>query len=159
MYVPEIRFCGSGDLTAILNLNASSSWPWPDSVIVNDLKETSLAGISYLGAFGGPDPALLGYAVLGQESGAGLLMGLLVHQKYRRRGIGSQLLAAIGGCAAHLGLPRIALRVRESNAAAIALYEGFSFARGTTVRGYYSNGEDALLMSAPLPWRFLESGG
>ncbi|MBQ9564449.1 MAG: GNAT family N-acetyltransferase [Synergistaceae bacterium] len=159
MFVPEIRFCDSSDLPALLELNAVSACPWPESVIAGDLKKDSEAGISYLGAFAtSPGAALLGYAVLGRDSKkAGLLMGLIVRAEYRRRGIGSQLLSAVGDCAVYLGFARLKLKVRRSNAVAQSLYRGMSFAQDGVIRGYYSNGEDAILMSARLPFRGMES--
>ena len=157
MYVPNIRFCDASDLPDILALNASSPYPWPDAVIVNDMSESSAVGISYLGAFSvGREPRLLGYATLGQEADAGLLMALFVHQAHRRLGIASQLLTAVLSCAAYLEFPRLILRVRESNSAAIALYERMSFIRRGTCRRYYSDGEDAILMGVTLSRRFLE---
>ena len=162
MFVPEIRFCDLKDLPALLELNAASACPWPERVIRNDLRPESDVGITYLGAFAtSPDAALLGYAVLGRDSGqgggsaanAGLLMGLIVRARYRRRGIGSQLLLAVADCAKYLGFTRLRLRVRRSNDAAQALYRSMSFAPDGVSRGYYSNGEDAILMSAPLPFK------
>lgn len=152
MYVPEIRFCGLCDLPALIALNAMSQSPWPESIVEGDLREGSEAEISYLGAFStAPAEELLGYAVLGREGRAGLLMSLLVHPDFRRLGIGVQLLAAVGDCALYLNLRRLRLRVRRSNTAALSLYEGMSFRRETTCPGYYADGEDAIVMSAPLP--------
>ncbi len=158
VFVPEIRFCDSDDIPALLELNSASACPWPDSVIAGDLAPKSDVGITYIGAFAtSPGARMLGYAVLGREArhGAktGLLMGLTVRPEYRRRGIGSQLLAAAGDCAVYLGFKRMRLRVRRSNAAAFALYSGMSFAQEGVSRGYYSNGEDAILMSARLPFK------
>lgn len=108
--------------------------------------------ISYLGAFATTEAApMVGYAVLGREPGTGVLMALLVRPEFRRRGIGSQLLAAVGDCAVYLGYKRLRLRVRRSNGGAQALYAGLSFVREGTERGYYADGEDAILMTARLP--------
>lgn len=135
-----------------MELNGLSLCPWPESVMAGDFDENSSAGITYLGAFAtGPSQALLGYAVLGREKGEGLLMALIVRPELRRRGIGSQLLAAVGDCASYLGFDRLRLRVRRSNAPALALYKGMSFAQRSVSRKYYANGEDAILMSARLP--------
>ena len=154
MFVPDIRFCDSKDLPALLELNSASSCPWPDNVIASDLNPNSDIGITYLGAFAtSPGAKLLGYAVLGSERKAGLLMGLNVRPEYRRRGIGSQLLSAVGDCAAWLGFAKLRLRVRRSNTAAFELYKSMSFAQDGVSRGYYSNGEDAILMSARLPFK------
>lgn len=154
MYVPEIRFCDSADLPALFALNACSGAPWPEAVIRSDLREGADVELTYLGAFStAVGEELLGYAVLGREERFGLLMALTVHPGFRRLGIGSQLLNSVCECALYLGMGRLRLRVRQSNAAAIALYEGMSFRREARCPAYYSNGEDAILMSAPLPLR------
>lgn len=154
MYVPEIRFCGAEDLPALLELNATDLYPWPDAVIVEDLRAGSGVEVVYIGAFATTAEArLLGYAALGRESRAGLIMGLLVRAEHRRLGIATQLLSVAGDCAAYMGLDRLRLRVRRSNAPALALYERMSFTREGVSKGYYSDGEDAIVMSArsPLP--------
>ena len=79
------------------------------------------------------------------------MMALVVDSIYRRKGIGRQLLMAIGDCALYLNFRRLRLKVRKSNSGAIALYTQMSFVGETVRRGYYSNGEDAIIMSAALP--------
>ena len=78
-------------------------------------------------------------------------MALLVDKHFQRKGIGSQLLLAVSDCAMYLNMKRLMLRVRKSNIPAIALYSGMSFTSERVRQGYYSNGEDAIVMSAKLP--------
>ena len=152
MYVPDIDFLTFDDLPDILRINAASSCSWPEDVIRSDLSGDSNSETTYLGAFATTAEApLLGYAVLGREKRAGLLMALVVDAAYRRRGIGRQLLAAVGDCAVYMRFRRLKLKVRKSNSGAIALYTQMSFSGETVRRGYYSNGEDAIIMSAALP--------
>ena len=155
MYVPDIDFLTFDDLPDILRINAASSCSWPEEVIRSDLSQDSENETTYLGAFATTAEApLLGYAVLGREKRAGLLMALVVDSIYRRKGIGRQLLMAIGDCAVYMNFRRLRLKVRKSNSGAIALYTQMSFVGETVRRGYYSNGEDAIIMSAGLPLRF-----
>ena len=155
MYVPDIDFLTFNDLPDILRINAASSCSWPEEVIRSDLSQDSQNETTYLGAFATTAEApLLGYAVLGREKRAGLLMALVVDSIYRRKGIGRQLLMAIGDCALYLNFRRLRLKVRKSNSGAIALYTQMSFVGETVRRGYYSNGEDAIIMSAGLPLKF-----
>ncbi len=155
MYVPDIDFLTFNDLPDILRINAASSCSWPEEVIRSDLSQDSENETTYLGAFATTAEApLLGYAVLGREKRAGLLMALVVDSIYRRKGIGRQLLMAIGDCALYLNFRRLRLKVRKSNSGAIALYTQMSFIGETVRRGYYSNGEDAIIMSAGLPLKF-----
>ena len=155
MFVPEIDFLTFEDLPEILRINAKSSCSWPEEVIRADLSKDSKNETTYIGAFATTAEApLLGYAVLGREKRAGLLMALVVESLYRRRGIGRQLLMAVSDCAVYLHLRRLKLKVRKSNSGAIALYTQMSFSGETVRRGYYSNGEDAIIMSAGLPLSF-----
>lgn len=54
-------------------------------------------------------------------------LGMGVHPLYRRRGLGSRLLAACIGKAWDKGLTRIELEARADNLPAIRLYERFGF--------------------------------
>jgi ribosomal-protein-alanine N-acetyltransferase len=67
--------------------------------------------------------------------------------EYRRRGTGAALLQAVEAGA---DLPCIKLNVRASNLPAIRLYEGFGYGRANTWRGYYQDGEDALIFEKRL---------
>ncbi|HEY2981305.1 MAG TPA: GNAT family N-acetyltransferase [Anaerolineales bacterium] len=66
-----------------------------------------------------------------------------VHPDFQRRGIGRSLLRA---CEAKLKIPRLRLTVRISNGAAIALYEREGYRTVDIWKGYYSDGEDGIVM-------------
>lgn len=66
-----------------------------------------------------------------------------VNPQYQRRGIGRALLLA---CEDKLNQPTIKLTVRMSNQAAIALYEKEGYRNADIWKGYYSDGEDGLVM-------------
>ena len=152
MYLPEIDFLDFNDLPGILRLNAGVPYSWPEDVIRSDLSQDSQNETTYIGAFATTAEApLLGYAVLGREKRAGLLMWLLVDKAYQRRGIGTQLLLAVSDCAVYMNMKILRLRVRKSNTPAIELYSQMSFRRERIRQGFYSNGEDAIVMSARLP--------
>lgn len=77
--------------------------------------------------------------------------GLVVDERYRRRGIGSALIRACKDWAAAAGALNIRLEVRASNAAALALYQRHGFSPVGHRRAYYSAPvEDAVLLQAPL---------
>ena len=152
MYVPEIDFLTAEDIPAILRINANSEMSWPEEIIKSDLNNKSNNEITYIGAFALTTEApLLGYAVLGREKRLGVLMALIVDKNFCRMKIASQLLIAVSDCAMYLNFKRLMLRVKKSNSAAIALYSQMSFVREKVRQGYYSNGEDAIVMSAKLP--------
>ena len=152
MYLPEIDFLDYNDLPAILKLNANLPYAWPEEVIRSDLGQNSQNEATYIGAFATTAEApLLGYAVLGREKRAGVLMWLYVDEHYQRQGIGTQLMLAVSECAVSLNFRILRLRVRMSNERAIGLYSSLSFKQERVRQGYYSNGEDALSMVAALP--------
>ena len=62
---------------------------------------------------------------------------------YQRRGLGEALLAA---CESVLNQPRVRLTVRASNESALALYHKVGYHRVNIWHGYYSNGEDGIVM-------------
>jgi RimJ/RimL family protein N-acetyltransferase len=81
-------------------------------------------------------------------------LGMLVAEGWRRRGVGSALLAAGIDRARQAGAHKVALQVWPHNHAAIALYERFGFQVEGRLRRHYRrhSGElwDAILMGLPL---------
>ena len=71
---------------------------------------------------------------------------IAVAKKFRGQGIGTQLFAEIIRRAKLRGLTAITLEVRVSNVAAIKLYEKFGLKSVGVRKGYYEDGEDALIM-------------
>ena len=65
---------------------------------------------------------------------------------YQRKGIGRALLRA---CEAQLKTPRLRLSVRASNQAAITLYEQENYRTMDIWKGYYDDGENAMVMEKP----------
>lgn len=95
--------------------------------------------------------AVVGYALTLTAADEAQLLNIAVHPDARRRGVGIALLrAAMQECAA-AGAESMVLEVRESNAAARALYAAHGFAPVGRRKGYYhSPREDAIVMRAPL---------
>ena len=89
--------------------------------------------------------ALVGYLVSSRYDTVWHIMNVAVDPAHRRVGIATALLA---GLIERLAVnARYTLEVRESNAAAIALYERHGFrAAGRRRRYYQDNGEDAVIM-------------
>lgn len=71
---------------------------------------------------------------------------LAIDPNYRNQGLGQAILYALLVSAHHRGLEWATLEVRASNAAAIRLYEKFGFREVGRRKGYYSDGEDALIL-------------
>jgi ribosomal-protein-alanine N-acetyltransferase len=68
-----------------------------------------------------------------------------VHPQHRRRGLGRRLLQALLERAHGLGAERATLEVAAGNSAARALYAAMGFRTAGRRRGYYRNGQDALI--------------
>lgn len=99
------------------------------------------------------DGATIGYAVLMQGVDDAELLDIGIDAAYQRRGLGRAALEEMLALARELGKLRVVLEVRASNAAAIGLYRGASFAEIGLRRNYYpvQNGrEDAILMGREL---------
>jgi ribosomal-protein-alanine N-acetyltransferase len=74
-----------------------------------------------------------------------------VAAEWRSKGLGKALMLGVLDMARLLGCLRVNLEVRQSNAAAIAVYEKCGFKAVGLRPGYYEdNHEDAVLMSADL---------
>lgn len=77
----------------------------------------------------------------------GQITNVAVRKAYRKRGYGGEVLKALIAAARERDCEQIALEVRESNAAAIALYEKHGFAvAGRRKRFYKAPVEDGLVM-------------
>jgi ribosomal-protein-alanine N-acetyltransferase len=74
------------------------------------------------------------------------LIDVVTHPDARRRGLARALLKTLIAHAAGRQAALIALEVRRSNLAAIALYRGAGFRVVGVRRSYYPGGEDALDM-------------
>lgn len=74
---------------------------------------------------------------------------IAVDPEWRRRGVGSRLMAAAARAAAGRGYRNVTLEVRVSNKPAQEMYRRFGFAPAGIRRAYYpDNQEDALVMWA-----------
>ena len=83
-----------------------------------------------------------------RSQGVAWIATLCVLPELRRQGIASGLLAA---CESLIELPRIRLTVRETNQAALRLYERFGYRRVDRWARYYRDGGAALVLQKDLP--------
>lgn len=66
--------------------------------------------------------------------------------EFRRTGLARRLMALAEDHAVEMGGESLTLEVRESNGAAIAMYEMLEYDRAGISAGYYQNGESAVVM-------------
>ncbi len=122
------------------------SMPWSESMFISELNNPAC---SYFAAFNNGE--LIGYSGMLAVLDEGYISNIAVHPEHRRQGAGSALMNALIEKAAGKELAFLTLEVRESNTAAILLYEKFGFVRVGKRRGYYERPkEDAVLMTLNL---------
>jgi ribosomal-protein-alanine N-acetyltransferase len=81
----------------------------------------------------------------------GHVVSRAVLEGYRRKGIGESLMKkGMDSMRDDYGAKEVYLEVRVSNEPAIRLYEKLGFKKVKVIEGYYSDGENAYLMAAPL---------
>ena len=131
-----IRPIGSRDFEEILDIEAQAS---PKSQY--DLRELKFLHRRYPRTFlVAAGDQIDGYIVFSLD---GHIASMAVRPERRRRGIGTRLLKeAITYCAGK----SLRLEVRVSNLGAIDFYLNLGFEKRAKVRGYYHDGEDALIM-------------
>jgi [ribosomal protein S18]-alanine N-acetyltransferase len=142
-----VRRLSYADLPQVIAIERRSfPTPWSLAMFVLELSKPS--GICLAATV---DGRVAGYLVCARYDAVWHLMNICVDPDRRRQGIACALLARL---IERIGDPhaQLTLEVRQSNDAAIALYERFGF-RGTGLRHryYQDNGEDALIM-----WRMAD---
>lgn len=134
------------DLNALRKLEKISfdkdAWPlfdlvavltFPDVIRLKAVEDDQMVGF----VAGDPRP----------RDGWGWIATIAVDPRYQRRGIGTALLKS---CEIQLGVPRSRLTVRMSNQGAITLYEREGYKMIDVWKGYYNDGEDAIVMEKEL---------
>ena len=138
----DIRRLAYADLPQVIAIERRA-FPTPWSLAMFVLELSKPAGVC-LAAL--RDGALVGYCVCSRYDTVWHLMNVAVDPQERRQGIATALLRDLFSRIDDDGA-RYTLEVRQSNTAAIALYEVHGFrAAGVRRRYYQDNGEDALIM-------------
>jgi ribosomal-protein-alanine N-acetyltransferase len=107
------------------------------------------------------DGKIVGYIMNRIETGIGYIRKLIVKkghvvsiavlEGYRRMGIGEELMRrGMASMRDEYGAKEVYLEVRVSNEPAIRLYEKLGFKKIKVIEGYYSDGENAYVMAAPI---------
>jgi ribosomal protein S18 acetylase RimI-like enzyme len=91
-----------------------------------------------------------GFILTEQAAEEGHIITLDVVEAYRRRGIGSLLLAAAEQEAASRGGKRMVLETATTNKAAIALWKKHGYRETGTIANYYGHGQNAFEMQKRL---------
>lgn len=78
------------------------------------------------------------------------ILNVAVKKEYRGQGLAKKMLGEMENQAKKLGASKSFLEVRVGNQAAIGLYRRFEYENLRVRKGYYEDGEDALIMCKQL---------
>jgi ribosomal-protein-alanine N-acetyltransferase len=138
----KIRRANIDDLKEIYRIEKES---FPDPYPYGLLKAFLFHPGVYLVAI--VEEKIIGYCIgIIRNEDIGHIISIAVDKNYRRRGIGTILLRNTINELMKLGARKIRIEVRESNIAAIKLYEKIGFREKEKIYGYYSDGETAIVM-------------
>ena len=79
------------------------------------------------------------------RGGHGHISGIAVDKEYRMKGIGTSLLKMLEDEFRNDAFDTVTLEVRKSDRVAIQVYEKHGYKPTYTVKGYYADGEDAVV--------------
>lgn len=123
----------------------SHSHPWAESLL---RKSETQVGCNRVWLENGQ---VVGYFFSQCVAGEASLLNIAVDPSFQGKGFGKKLLQAFLDCMRERGAQEVWLEVRESNVAAISLYQGLEFNEFDRRVNYYptkkGHKEDALIMS------------
>ena len=101
------------------------------------------------------DDEVIGYVLCHEDVvnriRTGIVISVAVDARYRKLGIGEELMKRAHYAMRMRNIPMAGLQVRKSNVTAIAMYRKMDYIVNTTIPQYYSNPqEDGLLMTLVL---------
>ena len=138
-----IRSATEEDLSHIHKIEQESfTLPWSFDALEYEIHyEDSRFEVAIL------DNHIVGFSILRQISVDAEIINIAVSKSHRRRGIADKLINSILSYASDNALESIYLEVRQSNEAAIKLYEKHGFMSLGTRKDYYTDPlEDAITM-------------
>ena len=135
---------GDNERIALLEKECFSD-PWSYGMIC----DTSQAS-NFLGLVAEIEGEVVGYLGSAFVLDEGEILLVAVDGRYRRRGIGEALVNKMTEDLKEKGVLKLFLEVRRSNQSAYNCYEKCKFTPIGVRKGYYSNGEDAIVMERSL---------
>ena len=148
MQIADLDFCVPEDLKSLVEIEkACFAIPWEEGLIADDLNGGGTS-IYLKASF---KNVVAGYGVLGQNDSSAHLMNIAVLPAYRRHGVALQIMAAFDVLASEWRCRHMYLEVRASNTGARAFYAAIGFVYSSRIRGYYNDGEDALMLVSRVP--------
>jgi len=144
-----LRLMAPGDLRQVLRIEANSfAHPWSERDFVEHLESSNSVALVAEGR--GP---ILGYVVYGIGTACIRLHSCVVRREFRRRGIGSRMVASLASLAAERESAGIVTKVPERNVGAQLFFRQCGFRAVRILRGYLMDEQDAYVMEFHLPER------
>lgn len=141
-----LREMTKSDLAKVLKIERESfSDPWTENMF-QDLFDSS----QYKNYVAEENGQILGYMSVIATFYLFEVINIAVQSESRRLGVASLLMEKVISLAKEFSVERVFLEVRGSNLPAQNLYRKFGFKQDGVRKGYYQDGEDALLMSLSL---------
>ncbi|MCL1878473.1 MAG: ribosomal protein S18-alanine N-acetyltransferase [Defluviitaleaceae bacterium] len=114
----------------------SFSEAWSENSIKCEIMSPTT--ITYVAIDGGEQDTLVGHVYMRHLINEGHIINLAIKKSHRRRGIASMLIKKLIEVAHKREMIGLTLEVRESNRAAIALYQQHEFAEEGVRKNYYT---------------------
>ena len=145
-----IRKMQESDLEEVIKIEqASFSMPWTKEAMADSLKNEN--NVYLVAEYAGK---IAGYCGMWGIAGEGQINNVAVDLPYRRKGIAYQMMQAFIKEGCKKNLTEFTLEVRESNTAAIRLYEKIGFQNEGIRKNFY----DAPKENAVIMWLRLGAG-
>jgi [ribosomal protein S18]-alanine N-acetyltransferase len=143
--VRTVRPARASDVDAVVELEQTclGDDAWSRGLVEQGIA-SALPTVSYLVAE--VDGEVVGHAVTSAAGEDAELQRIAVDPAYRRRGLASELLAAVEAGVAADGASRLLLEVREDNTTAATFYESRGFEEVGRRRRYYRDGAAAVVL-------------
>lgn len=150
-FAMTVREMDERDIPAVLEIqNATHFENWDEKIIQKFLLKTYT--FAYVAE--APDEAgnwkMAGYAIFSLAADEAELLAISTAPEFLRKGVATEIFAEGEVALADAGARTFYLEVREHNESAIAFYRNLGFEKSGEREGYYSDGENAILMSRPL---------
>jgi [ribosomal protein S18]-alanine N-acetyltransferase len=139
----HIRWMIRRDMPEVLGIESKSfEFPWLDEDFVRCLRQRNCIGM-----VAEHEDRVVGFMIYELHKTRIHVLNFAVTEEYRRRGVGSQMVAKLTAKLSSQRRSRIVLEVRETNLAAQLFFRENGFRAVSVLRSYYSDTpEDAYLM-------------
>jgi ribosomal-protein-alanine N-acetyltransferase len=138
----QIRTAHLNDLPQVERIEISSfPDPYPQllfETLLAHSPETFLVAVE--------EGSIVGYVCSTKERTHFHIASIAVQPSHRRKKIARELMEALLKILRNMGSTFVRLEVRSSNTPAINLYKGLDFKHTKTLKSYYEDGEDAVVM-------------